>query len=408
MSDNILVTDLRDQPRGSGDGILNGMRIVVKDCIAVEGVPHRAASSAIDDAPAPQNAAVLQLLLDAGAVLVGTANQHELGLGVSSLNEFTGPVQNPAVPGHVVGGSSGGTAAAIAAGIVPGGLGTDTGGSTRIPPSLTGTFGFRPTVGRYPLEGVLGCSPTLDTVGPMGESMQVVDQLDAVLVGREPGTDYDIVGTVVAVPRNYFFENVSTEVNNAIEELIKRLTEVGCTVIDIEFPNAENLIEAAHTDIALPEIARYFAAQAEKQGISFEEFASRVSSGDVRGMLTTLAAGHHASDEEYQRALSVARPELQAAYAKIFADTGAVALLSPCLPITAPAREADFGAQSHDVFPLFIHNPVAASIAGIPSLCVPAPAAGAPVGALLDGPAGSDAQLLAFGLALEARGVFGN
>ncbi len=389
-----------------GEGELSGVEFVVKDCIAIKGYPWRAGSSAVNDDPASRTASALQRLLDAGATLLGSVNQHELGLGVTSLNEAFGIVDNPSVPGHLVGGSSGGTAAAIAAGVVPAGLGTDTGGSTRIPPGLTGTFGFRPSTGRYPLDGVHGAAPTLDTVGPMGESVDMIDRLDAVIMGRPRNVDASIAGTVVAMPMNYFTDGVSDEVAMGITELATRLREVGCSVVECEFPHAEELIEAAHTDIAIPEIAWLFSELAHSQGEDLAQFASRVSSPDVRAMLSALARGEHPTRQAHDLACDVARPKLQSAYADVFAATGAVALLAPCTPITAPARRADFGAQSHEVFAPFIHNPVAASIAGIPSLCVPAPVSGAPVGALLDGPVGSDTALLGFALALEACGVF--
>lgn len=408
MTENLFMTDLRNAPIGDGGGVLDGMQLVVKDCIAVQGLPHRAASPAINDTPAPAHSGLVQRVLDAGAVVIGTVNQHELSLGVSSLNEAFGPVDNPVVPGHLVGGSSGGTAAAIAAGLVPGGLGTDTGGSTRIPASLTGTYGFRPSTGRYPMTGLIDCAPTLDTPGPMGDSVATLDRLDAVITGRAVGSDAPIVGTKIAVPRNYFFDDISDEVAAGVNEFIARLREVGCEVIELEFPNAESLIDAAHTDIALPEIAWSYGAVAERQGQTLAEFAANVVSGDVRGLLTMLASGEHPSREAHDLCVANARPQLQAGYADLFASTGAIALLTPCLPITAPARQSDLAAQSQEVFPLFIRNPVAASIAGIPSLCVPAPVSGAPVGVLLDGPVGTDAQLLAFGLALEACGVFGN
>lgn len=172
--------------------VLAGLPIVVKDNINTADMPTSGGTPALQNARPKTNAPSLQKLLDAGAIVIGKANLHELAFGITSTNlsSFAGPVKNPHDETRIPGGSSGGTAAAIAAGIVTCGLGTDTGGSTRVPPALTGTVGLRPSVGnggaqrRYHDDGaVIPVSHTRDTVGPMGRTVADVALLDSVITG---------------------------------------------------------------------------------------------------------------------------------------------------------------------------------------------------------------------------------
>ncbi|MEO8059617.1 MAG: amidase family protein, partial [Burkholderiales bacterium] len=170
-----------DAMRSSGVALprLAGLPIVVKDNINTRDLPTTAGTAALRDVRPKANAPTLQTLIDAGAIVLGKTNMHELAFGITSTNltSFAGPVKNPYDTSRIPGGSSGGTAAAIAARIVPSGLGTDTGGSTRVPAALCGIVGLRPSVGnggaerRYDSAGVVPISHTRDTVGPMGRSV---------------------------------------------------------------------------------------------------------------------------------------------------------------------------------------------------------------------------------------------
>ena len=171
---------------------LAGLPIVVKDNINTADMPTSAGTPALQNARPRRNAPSLQKLLDAGAIVIGKANMHELAFGITSTNlsSFAGPVKNPYDKKRIPGGSSGGTSAAIAAGIVSCGLGSDTGGSTRVPAALTGTVGLRPSVGNGGAERryddanmVVPISHTRDTVGPMGRTVADVALLDSVITG---------------------------------------------------------------------------------------------------------------------------------------------------------------------------------------------------------------------------------
>ena len=173
-------------------GILAGLPIVVKDNINTKDMPTSGGTPALQNARPIANARSLQKLLEAGAIIIGKANMHELAFGITSTNlsSFAGPVRNPYDPIRIPGGSSGGTAAAIAAGVVTCGLGSDTGGSTRIPAALCGIVGLRPSVGNGGTErryhddnAVVPISHTRDTIGPMGRTVADVALLDSVITG---------------------------------------------------------------------------------------------------------------------------------------------------------------------------------------------------------------------------------
>ncbi len=166
-------------------GALAGLPVVVKDNVHVAGLPTTAGTPALRGYVPATDADSVARLRAHGMVVIGKANMHELALGVTSTHTATGAVQNPVLSGRVVGGSSGGTAAAVAAGVCTNGLGSDTGGSTRIPAAFTDTWGFRPSTGRYPGTGTVTISYSRDTVGPMAADLASLRLLDAVLAGGD-------------------------------------------------------------------------------------------------------------------------------------------------------------------------------------------------------------------------------
>ncbi len=386
-------------------GPLDGMALAVKDNIAVAGLSTRAACPAVPDVPAPADAPVVTLLRQAGGVILGHTNMHELALGITSDNPWSGRVDNPARPGHLAGGSSGGTAAAIAGGLADAGLGSDTGGSSRIPAAFCGIAGLRPSTGRYPGEDVLQLSSTFDTVGPMARTVADLDRLDAVITARSPGEPGNLVGLRLAVHRPYFFDELEPGVAAALEATLGLLREAGCEIIEQAIPGLADLVRACRFTIVMPEIAAYWTAFAEEElGVSFAEFASRIASPDVRARFEELAAGRLPSDEDRRVALERDRPRLQRLYADYFAETGASALVAPCVPITPP-RVLGPGSYDFDgpLFDVVTRNTVVASCAALPSLCLPVPVSTeAPIGLLLDGPHGEDDRLVEIALAIEA------
>ena len=194
---------------GQKTGALAGLPIVVKDNINTADMPTSGGTSALQNARPTKNAPSLQKLLDAGAIVIGKTNMHELAFGITSTNlsSFAGPVKNPYDKTRIPGGSSGGTAAAIAARIVACGLGSDTGGSTRVPAALTGTVGLRPSVGnggaqrRYDdANMVVPISHTRDTVGPMGRTVMDVALLDSVITGTPMAKAEPLRGKRLGIP----------------------------------------------------------------------------------------------------------------------------------------------------------------------------------------------------------------
>ncbi len=175
-----------DRARDAGEtlGPLHGLPIILKDNIDTREMPTTGGTPALKGHRPLENAPIVQSLLEAGAIIFGKANMHELAHGITNNNKAFGPVRNPHDRTKIPGGSSGGCGAAVGARLVPAGIGTDTGGSVRIPAALCGIVGFRPTVGRYPQRGIVPISHTRDTAGPMTRS--VVDT--AVSRVREMGT----------------------------------------------------------------------------------------------------------------------------------------------------------------------------------------------------------------------------
>lgn len=405
LDDFRAFVSLADTSEDVRAGPLAGMTLAIKDNVAVAGLSTRAACPAVPDVSAPVDAPVVKLLRDAGGRIVGHTNMHELALGITSDNPWSGRVDNPALPGHLAGGSSGGTAAAIAGGLTDAGLGSDTGGSSRIPAAFCGISGLRPTTGRYPGEGVLQLSSTFDTVGPMARTVVDLDRLDAVITGRPPRTAVSLAGLRLAVHRPYFWDGLAPAVAAALEGTLDRLRAAGCEIVEQEIPGLAALVEACRFTIVMPEIAAYWTAfAADTLGISFAEFVERIATPDVRARFAELAAGRLPTDDERRTALERDRPRLQQLYADYFEETGAVALVAPCVAIPPPRvlrpGRYDFAGSLFDVV---TRNTVVASCAALPSLCLPAPVpADVPVGVMLDGPHGEDEELLALALAIDA------
>src|ERR1700760_4201492 len=211
------IDEGRSGPLG---GPLAGLPIVIKDNINTADMPTSGGTPALHDAQPGSNAPSFQTLFRAGAVIIGKTNLHELAFGITSTNlsPFPGPVKNPYDTTRIPGGSSGGTAAAIAAGIVTCGLGTDTGGSTRIPAALTGTVGLRPSVGNggaqrryHDANMVVPISHTRDTVGPMGRTVADVALLDSVITGTPMATAEPLRGKRLGIPA-VFWSGLDREV----------------------------------------------------------------------------------------------------------------------------------------------------------------------------------------------------
>ncbi|MCX5538736.1 indoleacetamide hydrolase [Paraburkholderia sp. CNPSo 3076] len=400
---------------------LAGLPVVVKDNINTRGLQTSAGTPALEGFVPARHAPSVQRLVDAGAILLGKANMHELAFGITSTNlaPHAGPVRNPWDPERIPGGSSGGTAAAIAARIVPAGLGTDTGGSTRIPAALCGIVGLRPSVGdggtqrRYhDSQAVVPISHTRDTVGPMGRTVADVALLDAVITGHGPLSPAAVTNLRIGLPAP-LWEGLEAALEGVARAALAKLEAAGVTLVPVEMSELLALNDRVSYAIALHEpiddLAAWLVAN-HAPARTVAEVAARIASPDVRAAYDAVLADTRGGD--YHAAMTVWRPRLQQLYAQTFAASGLDALLFPTTRLAAvpidelngSSRVSIDGAAPIDEMEAYLRNTDPASNAGIPGLALPAGLVDArlPVGLELDGPAGGDRRLLAIGLAFEA------
>jgi aspartyl-tRNA(Asn)/glutamyl-tRNA(Gln) amidotransferase subunit A len=233
---NAVITEI--EPGEPLPGPLHGKRLLVKDLIDTAGVRTTYGSKLYADNVPERTAPAVQRLVDAGAVVVGKANLHEFAWGVTSQNPWYGTVENPRHPGRTTGGSSGGNAAALAAGLCELGLGTDTGGSIRLPVSCCGAVGLKSALGRIPTQGVYPLCPSFDTVGPMATTVDDVAFMWSALTGApvpEPRLEGLTVGLLTKPPS---VGGPAQPANRAAEQHVERLEELGARVVDAEVPDA--------------------------------------------------------------------------------------------------------------------------------------------------------------------------
>ncbi|MGI9508815.1 MAG: indoleacetamide hydrolase [Geminicoccaceae bacterium] len=409
----LAAAAVADERLAAGDDAapLLGLPIVAKDNIDTADLPTTGGTPALKNWKPAANADVMQALLDAGALLAGKAGMHELAFGITSNNVGFGAVRNPHDIDLIPGGSSGGTAAAVAARMVPAGLGTDTGGSCRIPAALCGCVGFRPTHGRYSQAGIIPISHTRDTAGPIARSVADIALLDGVCAGEAlPEMTKPIAEMRIGVPATYFYEGLDLELEIVVAKALEQFRAEGAQLIDVEIENIQALNESVALPIALFEVLRELGAYLYGHGsvMSVPDLVAEVEGADVKGLLTSLMGDNAVPAGLYREVITKGRPALKRAYGGYFGDNELDALVVPTTPLPArPIGEdetVDLNGERVSTFMTYIRNTDPPSVAGLPCLTVPAGLTekGLPVGVEFVGPAGADATVLHAGRLFES------
>jgi len=387
-------------------GPLHGVPVALKDIIYTRGVSTTMGSALYSGHVPDHSATVARKLEEAGSILIGKTNTHEFAYGPTGDRSHFGATKNPHDTRRITGGSSGGSGAAVAANLCYGALGSDTGGSIRIPAALCGTVGMKPTFGRVSKSGVFPLSWTLDHVGPITHTVKDNALMLNVLVGYDPEDHYSVDrpaedftrdlqrglrGASIGVPRDFFFDHVDEEVEARVREAVEIFRSLGAEVREVEIPNVWDTLYAQRLILAAEAYAVH-EEHLEKEPESFgEEVSDRLMDGErpkayryakarQRGMLAT---------DEFDRALQ-----------------GIDVLLTPTLPITAPEigqREVGIGDYEESVRSALTRFTGPTNLTGHPSLSVPCGevATGLPVGLQLIGRRFDEATLYRFGHAYE-------
>jgi aspartyl-tRNA(Asn)/glutamyl-tRNA(Gln) amidotransferase subunit A len=376
---------------------LAGIPVSVKDLFDVAGDITRAGSKALADAaPAKTDASVVRRLRQAGAIIIGRTNMVEFAFSGLGLNPHYGTPKNPwdRATGRIPGGSSSGAAVSVSDGMAAMGLGTDTGGSVRIPAALCGLTGFKPTARRIPRDGTFPLSTTLDSIGPIAPSVACCALIDGILAGEaaQVPTALPLKGLRLGVVQDYVLEGLDSGVAEAFGKALARLSQAGASVTDVRF-------EALHR---LPQINQKGGlVVAEAYAVHRELIARRKADYDPRVVSRTLR-GADMSAADYL--------EVLAQRAAMIADSACLAapydaLLMPTVAMVAPAiapLEADdqlYGKTNLAI----LRNPSVVNFLDGCALSIPCHQPGeGPVGLMVVGQSGEDRRLLAVGLALES------
>ncbi|SDP43754.1 amidase [Lentzea jiangxiensis] len=378
----------RDIAAGTLRGPLHGMPMALKDMVDVAGLPTSGSSRVRAGHRADADSAVAARLTGAGAVLVGKTHTHEFAYGL-----ITPQTANVRDAGRIAGGSSGGSAVAVAAGTAAFALGTDTGGSIRVPAALNGVVGLKPTYDLVPRDGVVPLSWSLDHVGPLTRTVEDAALVLPALTGGEPSAvDGDVAGLRVGVPRNYYFDHVDPEVETVVRRAIERLESLGARLVEVEIPMTR-YVQAVQWGLMVPEATAYHERTLRT--------APELYAADVRVL---LEAGELLSAGDHLRARR-ARTLLRREWLRMLEQVDVIA--APAVPMTAvPAGQETVtwpDGTTESVSDAYVRLSAPANITGVPALTVPVGTdrAGLPIGLQLLGRPLAESLLLRAGRACE-------
>jgi aspartyl-tRNA(Asn)/glutamyl-tRNA(Gln) amidotransferase subunit A len=412
-----------DAPAVDRNAPLGGVPVAVKDLFATEGIPSQAGSRILEDYRPPYTATAVEHLTAAGAPVLGKTNQDEFAMGSSTEHSAYGPTLNPWDRARVPGGSSGGSAAAVAAGTAPWAIGTDTGGSIRQPAALCGIVGMKPTYGAISRYGMIAFASSLDQAGPFTRDVTDAALLLGAMVGRDPRdstslrlpepialpTATDLRGVRIGVPEELTGEGIEPGVLERFRETLGLARELGATTETMRLPHAPHAL-AAYYLLAPAEassnLARYdgvrYGLRADGDGDLLQMYTATREQGfgaevKRRIMLGTYALSSGYYDAYYGRAQKV-RTRISEDFKRAWESFDLVA--TP----TSPSVAFELGAKLDDPLAMYLQDVCAVpmSLAGIPAISIPnGLAGGLPTGFQLAGPAFSENRILDAAHALE-------